>query len=107
MSRFRTLVLAQMTYWRLVRPYPVPRFALSTPPAILCSPLLFSRRTSCLKARCLLRNRDVPSLPVSFDFFCPLPSHIISLIYRHLALYHSQVAISEFESFELLPTFKI
>jgi hypothetical protein len=44
-----------------------------------------------------------PSLPD----FSVLFLHTIFLIHRHLALYHSQVAISEFEIFESSPTSKI
>ena len=51
-------------------------------------------------------EKRVPSPPVSFDFSV-LFLHSISLIHRHLAVYHSQVAISEFGSFELSPTSKI
>ena len=43
---------------------------------------------------------------VSSDFSV-LFLHTISLIHRHLAVYYSQVAISEFESFESSPIFKI
>jgi hypothetical protein len=47
-----------------------------------------------------------PSLPVSF-YISVLFLHTISLIHRLLALYHSRVAISEFESFESSLTSKI
>lgn len=68
--------------------------------AILYSPL-FSYRTSCLRVRCLLRKTRFVSSR-DFRFFCPLSFFILSprSVRRHLALYNSQVAISEFESFE-------
>jgi len=55
------------------------------------SAALFPCRTSCLRVCCLLRKRFSMSSSVfrlSVRFF-----HTISLIHRHLALYHSQVAI--------------
>ena len=74
---------------------------LASSSAILSSPL-FSCRTSSLRVQ-----------KPPFHLFPPLSTlsvlflHTISLIHRHLALYHSQMTISECESFESSPSFLI
>jgi len=108
---------AQSTSRHLLRPYhaffPIPFHTVN-----ICANFASSSRDS-LQSSNLMPNirvlyqitlspakKRVPYLPVSFDFSV-LFLHTISLIHRHLALYHSQVAIFEFESFESLPTSKI
>jgi hypothetical protein len=58
------------------------------------SAVLYSHAEHPVSEYCMLfpaKNAGVSSLPVSFDFSV-IFLHIISLIHRHLALYHSQVA---------------
>ncbi|KAN0118134.1 hypothetical protein V8E52_005395 [Russula decolorans] len=100
-SRFRAPVLAQMTDGP-------PRSTSYCASALSCRPLVISCLLpyfSIRHLRCLLRKtRSVfPCLPT----FSVLFFHTASLIHRHLVLYHSQVAIFEFDGFESSPTSKI